>query len=30
MPDTAAIYENNLDTLTRLGHAGWKALGLKR
>ena len=30
MPDTAAIYENNLDTLTRLGHAGWQALGLKR
>ncbi|KQY89219.1 MULTISPECIES: DUF1415 domain-containing protein [Roseateles] len=30
MPDTAAIYENNLDTLARLGHAGWQALGLKR
>ena len=30
MPDTASIYENNLDTLARLGPAGWKALGLKR
>ena len=30
MPDTAAIYENNLDTLTRLGHEGWDALGLKK
>ena len=30
MPDTAAIYENNLDTLTRLGHAGWAGLGLKK
>jgi hypothetical protein len=30
MPDTASIYEDNLDTLARLGHAGWKALGLKR
>ena len=29
MPDTASIYENNLDTLTRLGHQGWAALGLK-
>ncbi len=29
MPDTATIYENNLDTLERLGHAGWAALGLK-
>jgi len=30
MPDTAAIYENNLDTLARLGHEGWAALGLKK
>lgn len=30
MPDTAAIFEGNLDTLERLGHAGWEALGLKR
>jgi len=30
MPDTASIYENNLDTLARLGHEGWDALGLKR
>jgi len=30
MPDTASIYENNLDTLARLGHEGWTALGLKR
>ncbi|MBV8036449.1 DUF1415 domain-containing protein [Roseateles sp.] len=30
MPDTADIYENNLDTLARLGHAGWAALGLKK
>jgi uncharacterized protein len=29
MPDTASIYENNLETLDRLGHKGWKALGLK-
>lgn len=29
MPDTAAIYENNLDTLARLGVDGWRALGLK-
>lgn len=30
MPDTASIYENNLDTLARLGHEGWAALGLKK
>lgn len=30
MPDTAAIFEGNLDMLERLGHAGWEALGLKR
>ncbi len=30
MPDTASIYENNLDTLARLGHEGWAALGLKQ
>lgn len=29
MPDTASIYENNLETLDKLGHKGWKALGLK-
>jgi hypothetical protein len=30
MPDTASIYENNLETLEKLGHGGWAALGLKR
>lgn len=30
MPDTAAIYENNLETLGKLGHEGWAALGLKK
>ena len=30
MPDTAAIFEGNLDTLDKLGHEGWAALGLKR
>jgi hypothetical protein len=30
MPDTAAIFENNLDTLERLGHEGWAALGLRK
>ena len=30
MPDTAAIYENNLETLDKLGHEGWEALGLKK
>ena len=30
MPDTASIYESNLDTLARLGHKGWDALGLKK
>ena len=29
MPDTASIYENNLETLHRLGHEGWAKLGLK-
>lgn len=29
MPDTAAIFESNLDTLERLGIEGWRALGLK-
>ncbi len=29
MPDTAAIYENNLETLDKLGVDGWRALGLK-
>ena len=25
-----AIYENNIETLTKLGHAGWEKLGIKR
>ncbi len=25
-PDAATIYERNIDTLQRLGHAGWRAL----
>jgi len=25
-PDAAAIYETNMETLRRLGHAGWEAL----
>lgn len=29
MPDTAAIFEKNLDTLTELGVEGWRKLGLK-
>ncbi len=29
MPDTDAIFENNLATLEKLGIEGWKALGLK-
>ena len=29
MPDTASIYENNLETLDKLGHDGWRNLGLK-
>ncbi|RZJ06787.1 MAG: DUF1415 domain-containing protein [Rubrivivax sp.] len=29
MPDTASIYENNLETLDRLGHDGWQAMGFK-
>jgi uncharacterized protein len=29
MPDTASIYENNLETLDKLGVEGWQALGLK-
>jgi hypothetical protein len=29
MPDTASIYENNLETLDKLGVEGWAALGLK-
>ncbi|MCY4745450.1 DUF1415 domain-containing protein [Pelomonas sp. UHG3] len=29
MPDTAAIFEGNLDTLEKLGQEGWAALGLK-
>ena len=27
-PDTTRIYEANIDTLRRLGHAGWKRLGV--
>lgn len=30
MPDTASIYENNLETLEKLGLEGWGALGLKK
>ncbi|KQV86805.1 DUF1415 domain-containing protein [Pelomonas sp. Root1237] len=29
MPDTASIYENNLETLDKLGVEGWRKLGLK-
>ena len=25
-PDAADIYERNIETLQRLGHAGWKKL----
>ena len=28
-PDAAAIYETNMETLRRLGHAGWDALGVE-
>ena len=27
-PEAEMIYEKNIDTLQRLGHAGWEALGL--
>ena len=27
-PDAEAIFEANIRTLEKLGHAGWKALGL--
>ncbi len=27
-PDAGAIFEQNIDTLEKLGHSGWKALGL--
>lgn len=27
-PDTTRIYEANIETLRRLGHAGWKRLGV--
>jgi hypothetical protein len=27
-PDTAEIYEKNIETLRRLGHEGWRRLGL--
>jgi hypothetical protein len=26
LPDAAGIYERNIETLRRLGHAGWQAL----
>lgn len=29
-PDAAAIYEVNMHTMERLGHAGWAALGVGR
>jgi hypothetical protein len=25
-PDAARIYERNVETLRKLGHAGWRAL----
>ncbi len=28
-PDAADIYQRNIETLRRLGHAGWEALGLE-
>ena len=28
-PDTASIYEKNMETLRRLGHEGWRRLGLR-
>jgi len=28
VPDAAQIYEKNILTLRRLGHAGWKRLGI--
>ncbi|KZE25963.1 hypothetical protein EV683_10423 [Crenobacter luteus] len=28
-PDAADIYERNIETLKKLGHAGWDALGLR-
>jgi len=27
-PDAEAIFEQNILTLEKLGHAGWKSLGL--
>jgi hypothetical protein len=29
-PDTSRIYEKNIETLRRLGHEGWRGLGLKK
>ncbi|MDN3922432.1 DUF1415 domain-containing protein [Roseateles violae] len=29
MADTDAIFETNIETMEKLGHAGWAALGLK-
>ena len=28
LPDAAAIYERNIETLKRLGHSGWARLGI--
>jgi hypothetical protein len=28
-PDTSRIYEKNMETLRRLGHEGWRRLGLR-
>jgi len=30
LPDPARIYEKNIETLRRLGHEGWRRLGLSR
>jgi hypothetical protein len=29
-PDAAQIFDNNIQTMRRLGHAGWNALGLAK
>jgi hypothetical protein len=29
MADTDSIFESNIETLEKLGHEGWAALGLK-
>jgi hypothetical protein len=28
-PDAAEIFEKNIETMQRIGHAGWRSLGLK-